>query len=209
MGILRKGIFGGFEQKTGPLVGRWLKGENVISAIQHKSTKSRSQEQLDQQLKLGLVVSFLKCFSELIAVGFRRVMGKGNAFNAAVKYNFDRILTGIAPDYVIDYSMLVYSKGSLAEPNSPGVLLVDDVIKINWLSDIQTRFNQHTDKAGFIVYCPDENYIITEVGVVVRSALGYDITLPPGLNGKRLYCFMNFVSADGKVVSNSVYLGTI
>jgi hypothetical protein len=209
MGILRKGIFGGFEQKTGPLVGRRLKGENVISATPHKSTKRRSLSQLDQQLKLGLVVSSLKWFNELIAFGFKNVKGKGTAFNAAVKYNFERILTGVAPDYAIDYSKLVYSKGSLAEPNCPGLVIVDELLKISWLPSVQTRFNQNTDKASFLVCCPEHNLIIKKIGVVIRSVLGYDITLPPGLAGERLYCFMNFVSADGKVVSNSVYLKTI
>ncbi|WEK17785.1 MAG: DUF6266 family protein [Candidatus Pedobacter colombiensis] len=209
MGILRSGIFGGFEKKTGRLVGRRLKDKSVISGTPHKSTKARSQAQLEQQLKLELVISFLVKFSNLIAVGFRKVRGKGNAFNTAVKHNFKHIVTGIAPNFTIDYTRMVYSVGSLAGPNQPELSLMDDVVQIRWLPDVQMQFSQNTDKASFTVYCPDKDFVITKIGTALRSALSYHMVLPSGLSEGRLHCFMNFVSADGKWVSNSTYLGTI
>lgn len=76
MGILRKGIFGGFENRTGFLIGRRVRGKSVVTALRHEVLKPRTQAQIDQQLKFELVVSFLKWFKSLIAIGFKDPKGK-------------------------------------------------------------------------------------------------------------------------------------
>lgn len=209
MGILRKGIFGGFEKKTGALIGRRAKGKSIISAIQHKHAKFRTVAQLDQQLRFDRANSVLKWFSDLIAVGFKRTAGKGSAFNAAVRYNFRALVTGISPDYLIDYSKLVYSRGSLAGPHRPSISRLNDGLQVNWLPDMQTRFNQYADKATFVIYCPDREMIVKFPKHVVRTAMECVLPLPPGLTDIPLYGWMSFISADEKVVSDSVYLGVI
>ncbi|WP_316814281.1 DUF6266 family protein [Pedobacter heparinus] len=206
MGILRKGVFDGFEGKTGPLVGRKVNGKSVISAAQHKTTKPRIQAQIDQQLKFALVTNFLKRFKRLIAVGFANVKHR-NAFNAAVKYNFRNIIRGVSPDYSIDYSKLVYSRGCLAGAYSPSVTVGSDKLIISWLPHAQSQLNQHSDKASFLVYCPDKQLTVILERAVNRAALQFELELPVGLMGLPLHVYMSFVSINGKEVSNSMYLG--
>jgi hypothetical protein len=207
MGIIRQGIFGGFEGKTGPLVGRRTGGKNMITAIPHPPTGARTQAQMDQQLKFELVSICLKGFKDLIAIGF--VRGNKNTFNAAMKYNFSRIVRGTSPDYGIDYTRLVYSKGSLAGPNIPMVSLGLNLVSVSWLPETQHQFSQDTDKAQCVVYCPDKALTIIYRNHAVRAALGCSLAIPLGLNGDPLYVYMSFVSANGRVVSNSIYLGVI
>jgi hypothetical protein len=209
MGILRKGIFDGFENKTGPLIGRRVKGKSVISAVQHRASKPRTQAQIDQQLKFKLVAGFLMWLKPLIAVGFKNVGGNTNAFNAAMKYNFKRIITGTSPDYQIDYPKLVYSRGSLFGPNNPAISLGTHAVVINWQPDGQNQFNQHTDKASFLVYCPGKNAFIILIDGAERSALGYNMAIPQDFAGYDLHCYMSLASTDRKVVSDSVYLGVV
>lgn len=209
MGILRKGIFGGFEKKTGALIGRRAKGKNIISAIQYKHKKSRTVAQLDHQLRFELAISVLKWFTDLIAVGFKHIDGRGSAFNVAVRYNFGTLVTGVSPAYVINYSKLIYSRGSLAGPHRPSIKRVGGGLQVSWLSDVQTRFNQHTDKATFVIYCPDKAMIMKFRNHVMRAAMGCVLPLLPGLTDVPLYAWMSFISADGKVLSDSVYLGVI
>jgi len=209
MGILRKGIFGGFEKKTGMLIGRCAKGKSIISAVQYKKVKLRTVAQLDQQLRFDLANSVLKWFSDLIAVGFKHIAGKGSAFNTAVRYNFRALVTGISPDYVIDYSKLVYSRGSLDGPHRPSINRLSDGLQVSWLPDVQTRFNQHSDQATFVIYCPDREMIMKFPEYVIRAAMGCFLPMPPGLRDVPLHAWMSLISADGKVVSDSVYLGVI
>jgi hypothetical protein len=209
MGIIRQGIFGGFEGKTGPLVGRKVRGKSVITAVPHQPAASGTKMQLDQRLKFKLVSTFLKGFKDLINVGFKEVDKNKNAFNAAMKLNFKHIVTGTSPDYSIDYTRLVYSKGSLAGPNSPMISLELNSVSVSWLPDGQTQYNQYTDKAQLVVYCPDKALTIIYRDYVVRAALGCSLALPIGLEGCDLHVFMNLVNTNGKVVSNSVYLGAV
>jgi hypothetical protein len=208
MGIIRQGFFGGFEGKTGALIGRRVKGKSLISGRRHNPT-SIAQTQLDQQLKFKLVVSFLKGFKDLIRLGFKGTNGKKYSFSVAIKYNFNLVLTGSSPDYRIDCTKLVFSKGALAGLNNPSVILEANELLLSWLPDTQTRFNQHTDQAQFVVYCPDKALTIIYRDYVVRAALGCSLALPIGLEGCDLHVFMSLVNANGKVVSNSVYLGAV
>lgn len=207
MGILRKGIFDGFENKTGPLVGRKIKGRNIISALPHKTESKSTQAQLDQQKKFELVAGALKRLRRLIATGFKQ--GNKNAFSAAMKYNFKRLITGSSPDFGIDYSKLVFSKGSLAGPNAPVINLGINTVMFSWQPDTQTQFNQYTDKANFVIYCPAKNAFVLMIGGASRENLGYNMAIPANFEGHEMYCFMSFTSADGKAVSDSIYLGTI
>lgn len=208
MGILRKGIFNGFENKTAGLVGRRINGNYVLSAPPHKSLKPQTLLQLDQQIKFAMVTSFLKRFVPLISSGFK-TCSRGNAFNAAVKYNFNRLITGTSTNYSIDYSKLVYSKGSLDGPNSPTLTVLNNVLLLRWFADIQTQYNRYTDMVSFAIYCPHKKLTIIYKDEATRFDLGCSLTLPAALNNEHLHCFMSFESADRKMVSNSVYLGTI
>jgi hypothetical protein len=46
------------------------------------------------------------------------------------------------------------------------------------------------------------------IGGAVRSALTFQLELPAEYSGDTVHCWMALVSADGKLVSNSQYVGT-
>jgi len=209
MGILRKGVFGGFENKTGPLVGRSVNGKSVISVVKHKAAKPVTFNQLDHRLRFEMVVAVLKWFNDWIAIGFKGPGVGRNTFGAAVKYNFSSLVAGIAPTYYIDYSKLVYSRGSLAGPHHAAIERHNDEVQLSWLPDVETQYNQYSDEASFVIYCPDKEMILKFRNRTTRVALGAVLSLPTGLEQADLYAWMSFSSADGKVVSDSVYLGTI
>jgi hypothetical protein len=209
MGILRQGIFGGFEKKIGGLVGRKVNGKNLISPSQHKMERVRTNGQLDQQIKFELVVSVLKWFTDFIAMGFKDVSGRKKSFDMALKYNFKRIVTGSSPFYTIDYSQLAYSRGTLSGAHGTVMNRTFDALELSWLRDVQTRFNRSTDKASFVIFCPEREVIMKYLNRSTRAVLSAVLPLLPGLEEATLHVWMSFASADGKMVSNSVYLGTI
>lgn len=209
MGILRKGIFDGLEGTTGLLLGRRVNGKNVISSARHKTSKPATEAQKAHLRNFALVMGLLKGFKELIGLGFKDKTGKKNSFNRAFKYNFNRVLTGCAPDYCLDFSKLVYSRGLLVGPNCATISLDSSVVLVSWLDDLQNRFNQYTDKATFAVYSPDKGFAFVYKDCAIRADLGCSLPLPDHLQAELLHVYMNFVSADGKVLGDSVYLGTI
>lgn len=209
MGILRQGIFGGFENRTGALVGKRIGGNSVICAIPHKTTKPRSQKQLEQELKFRLVIGFLRRLNSLIVLGFKKNAGKGHAFNAAVKYNFNRIITGALPNYRIDCKGLVFSRGSLAPANTPLLTRGHNLVLISWQPTLQTQFCRNSDKVLIWIYCPGADVMVTKFSSATRAELECEVVFDIDFGTLPLDVFMAFVSADGKDVSTSEYLGII
>ncbi|RZK61166.1 MAG: hypothetical protein EOO95_16865, partial [Pedobacter sp.] len=68
MGLIKQGILGGFRKKTGTVVGAYWRKLDVIRALPRNSGKGATQLQINQQLKFGLVTSFLSNISGLIDV---------------------------------------------------------------------------------------------------------------------------------------------
>lgn len=103
----------------------------------------------------------------------------------------------------------MYSVGKLAIPNRPKVKLIDEnLLLFNWLPETQGQFNRHTDQATFVAYNEVKKIImIVSIPQVTRSSLLYHLVLPQGFSNDPLHCYMSFTSADGKTVSDSVYVG--
>jgi hypothetical protein len=207
MGILNGGLFGAFEKRTGPLVGRVVRKRNVISVVQHKSLLPRVQLQLEQQMKFRLLSVFLAALKEMIAVGFRSAT-KQSALNAAFRYNFQRMILGVYPSYSIDFARVLCSRGKLDVPRAAMVMWASDEagLVFSWLPELESRFNRGTDRACFVVYCAANGLAVTSLYVVKRADLSYSMALPPDFWGQQLHCYMCFASARGHDVSDSIYL---
>jgi hypothetical protein len=209
MGIQKWGAFGGFQKKTGALVGKWVNGQNVISAIPHPSQEPPTTPQLNVRAKFKTVVQFLSRISPLIKVGFQNAHEeKQTAFNAAFKYNYYEAVTGVAPNYTIDYPKLVYSKGRLSVPYNASVLVnVAGTVKFDWLATLSTGIGAVTDMATVMIYNPAKEQFVSLVGAAARSALTCNLLVPGDFSGDEVHAWISMVSADGKVTSNSTYLG--
>nr|WP_068892136.1 DUF6266 family protein [Pedobacter panaciterrae] len=208
MGILYSGIHGGYQKRTGGLVGRRLGYKSVISAIPHKSLIPRSTGQLEQQIKVSLLSSFLRGFKPMINIGFAHHVKKQSPRNVALAHNYSIVFYDDYPDYQIDYSRLVCSRGKLQGLNSPLVTLGDepDTIEFKWLPDLQNRLNRSTDYVCFAVYDAIRDITITAIKMAKRADLSYLMTLPSGYAGDELHCYIAVASASDKDTSNSTYL---
>jgi hypothetical protein len=208
MGILNGGLFGAFEKRTGPLVGRVVRKRNVISVVQHRSLLPRVQLQLEQQMKFRLLSVFLAALKEMIAVGFRSAT-KQSPLNAAFRYNFQRVILGVYPSYSIDFARVLCSRGKLDGPRAGMVAWAADGagLVFSWLPEMESRFNRSTDRACFVAYCTANGLAVTSLYVVKRGDLGYLMVLPPDFWDRQLHCYVCFASAKGHEVSDSVYLG--
>jgi hypothetical protein len=152
MGILNGGLFGAFEKRTGPLVGRIVRKRNVISVVQHKSLLPRVQLQLEQQMKFSLLSVLLAALKEMIAVGFQSAT-KQSPMNAAFRCNFRRVILGVYPEYTLDFAKLLCSRGKLSGPRAAMVMWAPDEsgLVFSWLPDVQSRFNRSTDR--LVLWC--------------------------------------------------------
>ncbi|RZM21720.1 MAG: hypothetical protein EOO88_31805, partial [Pedobacter sp.] len=120
MGKLTGGIDNDMIGKLGNHVGRKVKGENIISMKPAKSNRPPTPLQYNQRLKFGLVTNWMSWIGQFIKIGFQHYDNNGkSAMNAAVQYNLENAVTGVTPNYLMDYANVRLSRGKLAKAVSP------------------------------------------------------------------------------------------
>jgi len=159
--------------------------------------------------KLSLVTTFLKRLKALIKVGYQDFTNGITPMNAATSYHLKNAVTGTSSlNYAIDYTKVIFSVGDLLEANTPAVAVTTAAkLDFSWVNDAPAGGTGGTDKATVLAYNADKNKFVTLAGAAARSAAAYVLQLPPDWSGDEVYAWIAFVSADGKEVSNSSYIG--
>lgn len=209
MGILKSGIFGPFRKKVGPGIGRRHMGQNLILPLPHKSNKPATAGQLETQLKLGLLNSFLNTIDKLVNIGFKRYTKYNSPVNAAFKYNYNHAFVKQGDEYEINFPEIVYSRGHIVAPEGAQVVSASGKISFSWLPQSQSAYCQFTDAASFLVYNPVMKKAMIFLGKVTRYAKNYVMEISPDYVGATVHCYMNFNSANGKLQGDSFYIGKV
>lgn len=110
MAILKNGLFGGFSGKVGGVVGSSWKGKQIVKKLPGPRKTESSPAQLTQQTKFSKLVNFLKPVTPILNKAFEKSKLNMTAFNKAFSNNQNAI-TGIYPDYTIDYANVILCKG--------------------------------------------------------------------------------------------------
>ena len=211
MGKLPGGIDYDMIGLLGNHVGRKLRGENIIAMRPSKSNKPASQLQLLQRAKFGFLTGWLAPLSAFIDEGFKNYDAEMSARNACFSYNFkEDVITGVLPNFAIDYSKLKLSRGTLLKPYLPSIATGAGIsVEFSWEANVGSGNAELTDDLSFVVYDPVSDEYAVAVGVVQRSALSYEMLLPAEFDGSNVHGWIMAVSEDGKLVSDSVHLGPV
>lgn len=209
MGILRSGILGPIVNKTGSTVGRMHRNINVITSLYRENDKPATSAQLKVQQKLGLLSSFLSAIDYLIKPGFKQYSKGKDPLNVAYSYNYDHAFVEDQAGLRLNYPKILYSRGYIVGPESPGLSVLPNQIVFNWLPQRQSRYCQYTDIATVVVYNPDKQTFITAASVADRYAQGYVLDLLTDFVGDTIHCYISFASEDGKLQGNSIYVGEL
>lgn len=212
MGIIRQGILGGFRKKVGAVVGAAFRTLDVIRALPRKSNKPATQLQINQRTKFGLVTEFLSYISELIETAYKKGSGSTSAMNEAVAYHLKNAITGVAPNFTLDFAKLRFSSGKLSLPSTYSVdTTAPAKVDFNWkLDGLDTKYKDGTDVINIMVYNPTKQQFVTLMAAAPRSALTYVLPLPVEFVGDSIHCYFSFSSTTKKNLhSKSVYVTLI
>jgi len=212
MGFLEGGPFFHLTGKVGNNVGRRVKNKNVFSMKPGKSSKPATKEQVNHRTGFGLIMKQVSLFSAAIALGFKNNKEDVAPGNAALAYNLKYGLTGTAPNYSIDYENFSISRGKLAPVQKPTVASVAGetaTLDFSWTVSSSYVISNDTDVVKVYIYTPEAELVVVNPVIVVRTALKFKMTVPFDYIGLPLHCYMMLVTADGKIVSNSQYCGSV
>lgn len=209
MGTYSKGILGPFSGRIGTVVGSNWKGIDYMRSLPKRSSKTPSDAQMEQRVRLTIAVNFLKPISKLIGLGFNKVAGKNTGFNVATSQVVKEAISGTYPDYVIDYAKVLISRGDLTGPWNAAVLAAPGAVAFSWTNNTGSGNAAKTDKAVVLVYNELKGQFVYDMSAATRSAALLNLPVPESFVGDTVHTWMAFVSEDGKSVATSIYLGSV
>ncbi len=211
MGTIVNGANGGFKGKAGSVIGSSWKGINYIKGLYKKRTKPASEAQLQQQAKFGLLMRFLLPIRKFINIGFgRKNMNKAVPGNVALQFNFAEGITGVYPDYVIDYSKIRISDGTLYGAGNVTVSYDQGDLTLNWDTAVNEDLENQLDDVLYVVgYHPEKDEFVTNPTRLTRADGTVTFPIPGHLQSGVLHIWY-FMSDRKKLrVSKSSYLGEL
>ena len=209
MGKISQGILGGLSGKVGNVIGGNWKGIDYLRIKPSSVANPRTPGQVNQRNKFSATIEFLQPNKDFLNVGYKAFAIKKTAFNSAMSNVLNNAITGTAPNFAVDYSLALLSKGSLSTPLNGSVdLTTANQVTFDWDDNSADGNANTTDKSMVLAYNPSKKESIYILDGAIRSATSQVLTLPTSYTGDTVELFMAFISADGKIVSNSVYLGS-
>lgn len=212
MGLITRGILGGFRKKTGTVIGAYHRGQDVIRAIPRRVNGNKSAGQLRQQSKFGLVTKYLSSFSGLINRGYPN-SGKQTKMNDAVAYHLKNAVLGTWPDFEMDHSKLSFSQGKREIVQDAKVTALPNTsVEFTWKHDGMDRDNlSANDIVVLAVYDPVTESCINGTHLLIkRSAKKGVVILPFHLAGNEVHCYLSVSSETRPTISSKTqYLGKV
>ncbi|WP_316818576.1 DUF6266 family protein [Pedobacter nyackensis] len=220
MARLKYGILGPVLGKIANLVGYLRLGQPILRSKPKKPKKKkvRSDAQKAVNLRFKLVKSFISVIGEFIHEGYRLDVAKSDRIpeNGASSYLLNEAVTGDYPNYEIDYSKVLVSRGRLQKPSNPTVKLEGNTLKFYWDVDPNWGYELNRDQVMVLAYLPTngtadyslsgarrkEGYEELKVGIVRQDQ--YDLKKDDFIE-----VYIAFVSDNRKRISDSVYLGSV
>lgn len=208
MGIIKKGILGGFSGKVGNVIGGTWKGIEYMRSIANRGKFTPTEAQHSQQLKFKLMMGFLQPLTGLLRLTFSDFAVKMTGINNAMKYNLANAITGSYPAFSIDFSQALVSRGDL--PNALGTNVVmgaGGILAYSWTDNSGVGKARSEDQAVLVAFCPAlKQAIYTTLGGQ-RSDLTGDLDVS-AFSGYQVETYIAFVSETQNRTSVSHYTGS-
>ena len=209
MGIISKGILGGFSGTVGTVIGGSWKGIEYMRSQPAKRQFNPTPAQLAQQMKFALVMRFQESMVGLLRITFDNFANKMSGYNNAMSYNLKNTITGTYPTFSIDYSLALVSRGDLPNASGPAATAgTTGNINFSWTDNSGMGAAQDTDKAILVAYSETLNLSIYTLAGADRSA-GAAVMNAATFSGQTVETYIGFISEDGYSIATSLYLGQV
>ena len=148
---------------------------------------------------------YLKPMTAFLRIGWKLYAHKQSPFNAAMSYALANAITGTYPDFGINPSKVLVSRGALATAINATANDTGGNIELMWDDNSGTSSAKATDKTLVVILNETKGEIITDTSGAERVESVQNIAMPANWSGDDLHVYLGFVSEDGREVANSVY----
>ncbi|MCD0489705.1 DUF6266 family protein [Pedobacter sp. MC2016-14] len=211
MGTYMKGILGSFSGKIGTVIGASWRGIDYMRSLSKKRTSPFNQNELGVQSRFTLMITFLRPIADLIRKGYQHVVGQ-TPMNRAVSVNLKEAVTGVAPDYSVNYAALKFGSGPLlpAGPELAVTAVAGKKVRFVWVdSSSGEDTSKATDKFILLLYSVEKKAFVRLYDGGIRSEQECEMIVPSSFVGNTVHAYIMFETTDGKKVSDSQYGGLV
>jgi len=213
MAEIKNGILGAFNGRVGPVSGYTRHGRNIMRSAASTVTDKVTDKRRAQREKIRVCNAFINAFSGtgIFAKTFPNPDHGGSGYNRAMKVLMNSALEGLYPDYTILYDKFLISKGELPAPKDAATGLdADGNLVLTWADNSTEGTAKENDVAVAVAYFTDrQQRLIYSLDAAKRVAGYARLEIPSENRGSLAQTWIGFVSADGKIASNSVYTGQL
>ena len=204
MGIIRRGILGGFSGKVANVVGSSWKGIAVMRALPLSVTNPKTVGQVEQRSAFSIIS---KLASSILTVWVKPLWDRSaqsmSGYNAFIQQNVDIVKA----DKGLIIKNLTMSKGKLGQTATTGIgSAVADQVSLEWDGTPTGSFQMSTDKFYALVFNDESKLIGSSSGVVDRSREQLSIDLSDVNVGDKLIAVSCFAREDGTIVGDAFML---
>ncbi|MET1056078.1 MAG: DUF6266 family protein [Pedobacter sp.] len=212
--VISRSVLGDYSGTVGTVVLSMYRGIPIMKGRPRPSRKAASPQQLGQREIFKIVTAFFRPEKSVINIGFQQPgRSKHSPMNAAVSYHMKNAIGGAAGNPYLELSKL-----RLTQPrnktqsawNSKLSVAGGYTINVDWeLNPFPQKCAQTDDKVFIVVYNNTTNRFDPYREHLRRADLSYSHTYPKRYEGNELHFYMFLVSEDGKLVSETEYLGMV
>lgn len=210
MGTYKKGILGAFSGKVGTVVGSSWKGIEYMRSLPRPSTKAPSSTQMIQRARFALASGFLRPASALLNLGYQSLAQGKSGYNVATADFIADAITGTYPDFDIDYSKVLFSKGTLTGAYGVAAVSEPGSVKVSWDDNSGLGTAKASDQMVILVYNASRRQFVYNVNTgAARDAQEDTLLMPAEFVGDTVEVWMAFMTPDQKIFSTSIYAGQV
>lgn len=210
MGKIKQGILGPFSGKVGNVVGATNNGVHYMRVIPANVKDPKTNKQLAQRQRFGLMTSTLKIFRPVVTTGYRKKIGKTTPRNRALSYNLKNAVTGDYPDQEVDFPAFMVARGDLtkasdiaAASDNPGE------INISWTDNSGDGSAKADDTLFAACFDPADGELYYQSEAATRVDGSATLNLPQSFHGKNVHIYAFFASVENQDVTDSTYCGEV
>lgn len=208
MGVIKRGILGGFSGKVANVIGGSWKGIAYMRSQPLSVANPRTTGQVAQRDRF----SFTAVFASVILATWIKPLWDRFAVQMSGYNHFVSINSKLMLDWgTTVWANVVMSTGKMeSSVFTIGMVSVGDGdVSLNWLNDPVTGFKLETDLAYVVIANENGEWVEAFSAVTPRSDDSVIVTITKPIEiGQTLHIYLSFLRADGTIVSDSEY-GTI
>jgi len=210
MATFLKGIHGAYSGKVGNIVGSNWRSVDYVRSVARPTNKPASIKQLAQREKFALSTAFLGPLKELLNLGYSDVQqGKSTGYNQALRDVLKFAISGMYPDFEIDYSKVRISRGALANLFVPQwTESAPQEITLTWMKSTSDLMGYNDDSVILLIYNKDKKYF-NLMESATRDDETLTLTFPSVYAGDTIVGWVFTGHRDGVKTSSSEFIGEL